>query len=151
MEEDKKVEVTLNYNNKGTMEEKIIPITFVCNDVIERFQSITDQTKVIQETWDEVKEIQSRISEEGRTPDMIKEDAKLLKENENKILKFNTKNFFKERFELLQIVLEDNGCEDELLLEYDFWNRKVEPGEIINFLTKCVYKDASKKKALVEL
>ena len=44
-----------------------------------------------------------------------------------------------DRFDLICDVLEDNGVKDDELYDYDFWNKKVEPSEIIRLLNKIAY------------
>jgi len=50
------------------------------------------------------------------------------------------------RFEIAKKLLDDNGIEDEELLDYNFWYEKVEPYVSNEFLQLAIYKDHDLKK-----
>jgi hypothetical protein len=147
------VDITLVYNNEGKLFEKIIPIFFTCNAIISRhneFDTIVEKAKEAQLF---IKVQQAKIA----TIKDVNEIKKINDEIEQKakdIEGIDFQGFFKQRFELIKIILKQNGITEEdepELYNYDFWDMCVNPADLNDFLAQCVYKDASKKKALVEL
>ncbi len=66
------------------------------------------------------------------------------------ILDTNNNGFFEERFRIIKRLLTDNGYKDnEMLMSSDFWEEKVDPADLAEFLELTVYKDADNKKKAV--
>jgi len=51
-------------------------------------------------------------------------------------------DFFKKRFKLVSGILKDNNIHDEFLHTFDFWDKQVEPSEMINVIARSINKDA---------
>jgi len=145
------IQVTLEYRGNKTL---TVGINFICNFVIRGYSKLMEKINSVQTLYQEIQAIQSEIAKGESTIESSAKNLKIVEDNTKTIKDLTKQDFFQRRFELITIILEDNNVSKEefgFMYEFDFWDRQVEPPEIINFITKCVYKDASKKKALVEL
>lgn len=66
--------------------------------------------------------------------DRLKELDAQDKELENEFKNYSKTDYFKRRFELIKDILEFNGCDNDMLYEYKFWDRKVTQKEINRFI-----------------
>ena len=64
------------------------------------------------------------------------------------IIDLSGEDQLRSRFEITKRLLNDNGVIDEDLLDYSFWDEKVEPHVSNEFLQLSIYKDHDLKKKL---
>ena len=63
------------------------------------------------------------------------------------IMEFNYNGFFDERFKIITKLLTDNGYKNnDMLMNVDFWQEKVDPADFADFLEVAIYKDSDDKK-----
>jgi len=142
-------EVRIKYSSRGEMKEKVVKIFFVSNKAIRLHDEITVQANHVVDLVNEINGYESKIAAMeslGEKEDAIRELKEKAKLATKKIREFSSESFYKERFNLVKMILEKNGVEDEQLLSFAFWDEDVEPIEMINFLKECMTKDQVKKK-----
>lgn len=153
----KEITYKLKYREKGEEKETPIKINFVSNYCNREFSSIIEEITSISNAW---KRINIIMEEKGAlvyrrtakkiTKDEFKTKIKAFDKEEKKlkeqIEEYSDNDFFKRRFNLIAQILEDNSVDDEMLTDFDFWDRKVDPSEIMAFLSGCVYKDLDTDK-----
>jgi len=153
----KKVTLNIKYREKGQDKEAGVGIDFISNYVSNEYTEITNEITGVKKAWDRMNVILQdrgdllfRLKEKQIEKDDFKDqDGKLLKESdvlEKTIKEYKDDVFFKRRVELIKQILEDNNCKIEMLYDFKFWDRKVEPAELMLFLTSAIYKDVDKKK-----
>lgn len=159
--ETKTVTYELNYNEKGKVKKYPVKISFIANDVRDKYSEIL---KVIAKTKDIFQRLTDILKEKGEIIS-INKDSKIedLKEKfvkldeeyvtlQKELEAIGKSDFFSQRRDIIKTILADNGYEDKLVQEDDFWSRKVYPESMNEFLNAVVYKDfnleeAVKKKA----
>lgn len=144
----KSVKLEIPYYDRDTKKERVKEVTIkrIFNWASEKHQEMTDEALKAQEKYNNIKELIKKTNDLfEKMPDNWKEIIKDLEEEIKKqteeIKEYKRSGFFKERFNLIKGILEDNEVTDPDLLNYDFWHRKVEPDVLVTFLAKAVYKD----------
>jgi hypothetical protein len=152
--ERKEVKCTVPYFDKGVLKEKEFGISFVSNYATREYHKILKDTLSVKQIWDEIGKINDEFSiilreKKDGWKDELSRIQETLKRKEDEIKKYNDESFFQRRFDLIKIILTDNGHKEEKYLSEEFWDRMVEPTDIINFLSAVANKDAYllKKKA----
>lgn len=137
----KVLDYDIPYIDKGKKKYYPVRIEYVMNYVYKENGKMFEVRKKTQEYADRI----GKIQEEGRTA-----TAERLEELNDELLKITNylegqTNFFERQFNLINSVLIDNGIENEVVNTLEFWEKKVEPGEIIAFLNAIIEKDTVSK------
>jgi hypothetical protein len=147
----KEIIYKLKYRDGGERKFIDIKIDFVSNYVIREYNNLISSTTDVKIKWDKVMDITNEI-EKLRTdkPEGYKVKVESLRKDvvsiSDEIMKHQPEGLLDKRFDIIKVILDDNGIKDESLLSFEFWDRKVEPQDIMEFLTFAVYKDIDKKK-----
>jgi len=141
----------LIYREKGEKKSRQLKIEFVSNymrrEIAEYFQLATQ----VKFQWDGIGNTLSEMA----SVKVLKEEgykAKLaeLEEKKNKlsddILKHNNTGLATKNVELVVELLKDNGYKDEHLIDLKWWDKCVEPSEVIKILNGALEKDINSKK-----
>jgi hypothetical protein len=151
--EKKKELIKIPYRQDGEDKEYHVEIDFISNRVRREFSDLAKNVNEINEKLNQLNDIAEEIigvqklRAEGweiKLRDLNND----LKELSNEINTFNDKEFFEKRYNMLKRIMQDNKVKDEFILSYEFWDEMVDPGEIMLILSKLLYKDLGKKKAL---
>jgi len=143
----KKISIKLDYvDEKGKAKTTSFRIGKIYNWAIREFQEIQDQAIEVQKKFESIKKYEaskSDIIKSGADDwhDQLKDVNKITDELADDIKAVGAGDFFKKRVALISGILKDNGYTDPIYKDFDFWDRRVEPDQIINFLTFAVYKD----------
>jgi len=116
-------EVRIKYSSRGEMKEKVVKIFFVSNKAIRLHDEITVQANHVVDLVNEINGYESKIAAMeslGEKEDAIRELKEKAKLATKKIREFSSESFYKERFNLVKMILEKNGVEDEQLLSFAF-------------------------------
>jgi hypothetical protein len=145
------LKATIEYREKGEKKETIFNIDFVSNWCIREYSDIMALSASVKMKWDRISDLRTEMMAISiEKPEGFREKSKEKKaelETLNKdIISFSENDFLKRRYELIETLLRDNGITDEKFFSFDFWDRCVEPSQVIKFITDCVYKDMGKKK-----
>ena len=152
----KEIKYELTYFKKGEELKKIIPIKFVSNRVYDLYADVAEKSNRLQILIEQQKkaiedfawistDVSYTLKERREKTQPIKDELdKIIKEIKN----LDNKAFVKERFNLIERILTDNGVTDSDLLNIDFWNDCVEPIEVWGFLSAAVTKDTNSKKKI---
>lgn len=147
----KKISYLLEYREDGEHKEIDIEIDFISNRVIKDYSDLILLAGEVEKAHNRISDIYTILASEKLTDKEI-EDYK--KEEENclaTILKFNDNGYFEKRFEILKRILIDNGYKnDKKLMSFDFWDESVDPFNLLEFMSKSVYKDIDNKKKLLK-
>lgn len=147
----KKIEYLLEYREDGERKVYQLEIDFVSNYCIREFNHIMQVVYDVQNKWDKIGDLRTEIAAlRTDRPDGYVEKSALL-ENEinslaNQITANDTEGILKKRFELVKQILSDNGYKEPFFYQYDFWDKCVDPAQIIEFISLCAWKDIPKKK-----
>jgi hypothetical protein len=139
----KKIEYNLEYREDGEKKFFLFVIDFVCNWCIKEFNAVMAMAFDIQNKWDRISNINSIIASENGNKKKLKEEEQ---ECLDYIIKYKDMDIVERRFAILKQILIDNGYKQEQFLNFDFWDRCVDPSTIIEFLGACIWKDIDKKK-----
>ena len=153
----KELTYNLKYREKGEEKKKHIVIKWVSNYCTREFREMLQSIDEVRKAKDNLEILMSERGtclNDGKNgaadwKDRMKKLDAEVEENTQKILSYNDNDFFERRFNLLKQIVEDNGIKDDDLLSFEFWDRNVEPSDMMEFLAAAVYKDISgdKKKA----
>jgi len=149
----KVIDYVLNYREGGNQCALSIKIDFVSNWVMKEYNEIISEVHKTQRLWDEIvflmadRKSVSINRAEGYQSRIDEIDAEILSKS-GSIEKISESNIFTRRFELLKTILTDNAVKDEKLFDFNFWDRCVDPSDMNDFLTQCVFKDIDKKKLM---
>lgn len=142
----KKIDYKLEYRESGEVKYFDLAIDFVSNRVIKEFSDLVLMGGEAEKAYNRISDIYTILAAEKLTKEEIDLLKVEIKACDNKILEFNENGYFEKRFNVLKRLLVDNGYKDEMILSFDFWDEKVDPINIIEFLYAAVYKDIEKKK-----
>lgn len=130
-----------------------VEVKFIPNYVHTELGKITVDIYHIKDIFSKRLDAMSEISamKTNGKPDKnrVRELEKKMKEFEQEIFKFSKTDFFKRRFELIKLVLENNGVAEERFLTLDFWDKCVDANDLVQFLDDVAYKDFEDKKKVV--
>ncbi len=90
-------------------------------------------------------------------PENWKEEIKKLKNEmsqvEEELTNYDYDSFVVDEMKIIRMLLKDNLIDDQRLYESDFWDYKVDPAIIKDFLETSIYKDLDSdlKKKLLEV
>ena len=145
------VEYDLNFRKKGKDGIKKLRVDFISKFVVDTWQLVISDMQKVQTLSDERMSLyQANIDNITKQlenyKEVNKENKKRIKEIEEEIIAIGEK-LLDRRFNIIQIILEDNNVDDEDLKSVEFWSRCVEPDVEIDFINAVVYKDYGKKKA----
>ena len=141
------IEIELEYtDSEGKDCIKKLKISKVFNWVMEAYDEIN---VIMAETTENFKEIQVIDKKIDGVLSLMKDDwyearAELLKEKKEltkKIRGVSKNGFFKKRFTLASGILKDNNINDDFLHSEKFWDRQVEPNQLVTFLQEAAFKD----------
>jgi len=147
----KKIDYILLYREEGEQKALPLEIDFVSNWCIREFNKIMKVAFDVQNKWDKISDITSEMAAlkfdkpDGYLDKMIRLESDM-SEMTAGILSHDSEMVIQKRFELIKQLLSDNGYKEPFLYDFDFWDRCVDPNNIIEFLTKCIWKDMPKKK-----
>ena len=144
----------LKYKEKRKTKSVMLEITDINNWSSREYQAIFKQATDASSLYKKIKRInedRGAVLFEGTqgSKDWKQRMEKLdkeLSEIEKKLENFDSDNYFKRRFNLIQEILEFNDIEHEFLYDFDFWDRKVSPDVIMEFLDKSVHCRLEDKK-----
>ena len=141
----------LEYRDKGQKKTLPLVIDFVPNICRKKYNSIAKKEFEVRKNWDKISDITTEISAlRTEKPDnwkeQIEEKQKQVKDCADNIQKIAEDDFFEERFEIIKIILEGNNIKESFIHDFDFWDSKVDPAIMIEFITICIWKDIDKKK-----
>jgi hypothetical protein len=141
----KTITYNIKYNEKGNINEIPVTIKFVSNYVMREYSEIMAEIGNVRKDWDTLTLITAKRellkNADGDNSEELEKIDSEIKKIEDNVRGYKDNDFFKKRFDLIQVILEDNGIENEMLLSSKFWDRKIEPQEIINFLNAAIAKD----------
>lgn len=147
----KSVDISIEYRKDGVDDEKIITIDFIPNSVLRLYYQVNEVINEVTKDSLLISELEISLqkTEDKKQQKIIFDKIKLLSD---KIQKVSKSDFFEKRFKLIHKILIANKCEDEDLLNKDFWDDYIEPSEMTDFINQAVSKDndSSKKKALIK-
>jgi hypothetical protein len=150
----KKVKIELEYFEKGESKKIDIIISRIFNWALKEHGEIIEEATQVQIKY---KNLQDKLDElsyesgnfEGSGKDLFAFRDKMqaeIKELTDGLNKYKDSDFFKRRFDLIVGILDDNGIDDERLKSFDFWDRQVDPEQLMIFLNKACYKDIAKNE-----
>lgn len=139
----------------GESKEINLKIDFISNGIIKRYNKLLSEMEFIRALWEKVQGLNAEISAyrlerpEGYS-EKIKEIDTEIKLMIKEINSFGSDEHLKERVDLISTILRQNKIENQLLSDVDFWENRVEPSVIIDFLQTAVLKDIdqTRKKKL---
>lgn len=150
------LKLDLPYIDQG--ERKIFPleIGFVSQWVIREINKILGETWGVQNRFNRMSDIESEISALNvERPGDFRQKIKDLEEELTEVVlgieNSGGEEILHKRFEVLKVLLTDNGYKDEtMFFDFDFWDRQVDPADIVRLLTESAWKDLNpdKKKAI---
>ena len=150
----KEINFKLNYRVKGKEHNIDLKVDFISNRIRNDYSKIITISQDVEKINNKINELSSEVLKEKiKKEDGYRDVVKTLKIEIDKhidsLLDFNNNDFFKDRIDLLQRILIDNGYEDnDLIMSFLFWDEYVEPADLIEFMTLAIYKDIDKKKVL---
>jgi hypothetical protein len=145
----KEIVYKVPYRLEGEDKEVEIKIDFISNRTMKDFSTLFTLAGKAEKAWNRISDINTLIMAEDDTPEVNQKFEIEIEECYSIINEFNDNGYFTQRAALLERILIDNGYkDDELLMSQDFWDECVDPSDLLNFMTKAVYKDVDKKKAV---
>jgi hypothetical protein len=143
---NKELDYEITYFEKG--EKKTIPVKicftsqYVTRKNDEIIYKVANFKKISDEIDYHLKESGTMLHERKEGwQEALKVSEKKRKELQEQMKAYSSENICKEQFELVKIILEDNGIEDERLYTYEFWDRKAARLEMTEFIVKVALKD----------
>lgn len=125
--------------DNGVARKWPVPISFVSNYIIKEYRKLGElRTQVLEaSSW-----IMSN-------QELIKSgDEEALREyKEKEAFIMSNDDFPSKQYELINQILVDNGIVDREINTYEFWDRKVDVTDAIEFLNAAVLKDSSKSNS----
>ena len=152
----KEVSFKLGYRDNGVDNEINIKVDFISNRVTKEYSVVMSLATQAEQANNRMSDLYSLMAsvEINKEDDWEKknEDYEIeLQECTDIILSFNDNNYFEKRHEVLQRILIDNKYgENEMLMSQDFWDEKVDPSDLILFLSTVVFKDFDTKKKVIQ-
>mgnify|MGYP003413936584 CR=1 FL=1 len=141
----------LVYREKGEKKSRQIKIDFVSNymrrEITEYFQAAFE----VKSNWNKLNDTASDIAalriekKDGYKIEVAALEAEQERITED-ILKHNNSGLVDKNVNLLIELLQDNGIKDEKMVDPKFWDKCVEPSQIIEILARALNKDTDKKK-----
>lgn len=155
--ERQEITIGIPYIKAGKEQVKKAEVSFISNGVISRYNRIALKLSHAVEDQEELQKmidvlagviVSERMSfrEKRAAAKPLKVQINSLKK---KIKESDHKQIMKDRFDLIQTILEQNGNTDEELKAWSFWNDMTEPATVWKFLTMAVTKDAGAGKKKV--
>lgn len=153
------IEIGIPYNCDGEDLLKKMKIGFVSNEMIRRYNllaiALSDAVTLQEEMNSKTSELadiivnkKMSLSEKRKAAILIKDELKFLKKQ---IKEENNRDLLAERFDLIKLILEKNGCSDKDLLSLKWWDENTEPHVSWTFLQMSVIKDMSGAKKKVNM
>ena len=141
----------LEYREKGEKKILSLSIDFVSNYCIREYAEISAAIATVKNSWQKISDLTTEITAAAiEQPEGYKqanaERKAQIEEYTKGILDYSDDKFLRRRFELIKLLLSDNGITDENFLSFDFWDRQVDPATANAFLDAAIYKDINKKK-----
>ncbi len=149
----KTIDHVLKFRSKGEDRYLTVSVDFVSNWVMREYNNILQIINDTQTKWNSIVEAMKKrealLAEmpEGFSAQLDVLDKEIRGHTEA-IKKNGEGDIFQKRFEVIKTILEDNGVKEEILYDYNFWDRCVEPSEMNEFLEACAWKDIDKKKVV---
>jgi len=142
----KEITFNLPYREEGEKKSIDIKIDFVSNYCIKQFNMIVQSAMDVKNKWDNIVILSESIAElqilkPNNSKDQIILKLKEIDKINSEIMAYETNDYLKNRYELVKQILKDNGCKNEMLMSYDFWDRQVDPEDLIKFIKDVVNKD----------
>ena len=152
----KEVFFKLGYRDAGVDNEINIKVDFISNRVTKEYSVIMGLATQAEQANNRISDLYSlitaaEINKEKGWENQIEDYKVELQECTDIILSFNDNNYFQKRHEVLQRILIDNKYgENEMLMSQEFWDEKVDPSDLILFLSTVVFKDFDTKKKVIQ-
>lgn len=149
----KEIIYKLPYREKGKQKEIEIKIDFVSNWVVREFNHIIQVVFETQKAWNStiLKSSEIKHLQEEKPEGYYERIEKLygeIKELTDQIQEIGKTDILQRRFEVIQVILEDNNVKEQKLFSFDFWDKCVAPEYMLDFLDKIAWKDIDKKKIM---
>ena len=148
----KEITCKVPYRDEGDDKEIKIKIDFVSQRTMKNYSDLVQLAGIAEDSHNRMSDLNTLIAAEQAEKkeghkERIDEYLKELKEQYDQILEFNDNGYFEKRYKILERLLIDNGHkENEMIMDVNFWDEKVDPADLIVFMTEAIYKDTSKKK-----
>lgn len=148
------LKIDLVYREKGEKKSRQVLIEFVSNYMRRQITEYFQLAYQVKYNWDRINDIISEVSGlRTAKPEGYKDAIDKLNvektELTEEILKHNNSGLVDRNVNLLIELLKDNGVKDEKLFDPAFWDKCVEPGQVIEILAKALNKDTGDKKKVV--
>ena len=146
----KQIDFVLNYRENGQQCSTLLSIDFVSNYYLTEYNKIMQMVYDTQRCWDSITSAMARrrSAEINGEEDKIKSLDSEIDKLSLKIQGYGESGIFQRRFQLVKVLLTDNGVTDDKFQDFDFWDRCVDPSDLNELLTQSAWKDIDKKKAL---
>jgi hypothetical protein len=143
------VKYKLNYRIDGKPKTVTIKVDWISNYCTREYR---DMMAVVDDIKKSYSELQLLMAERGNTllngkkrvsgwkDEMAKLDEKYTTIEES-IRAFDEKDYFQRRFDLVHQILKDNAIKQDYLYDFDFWDMRVNPTDMMEFLSAVIYKD----------
>jgi len=144
----------LEYREKGEPKIDVLPISFVSNWCVREFNELSETQYGVTTNWNKYLNIKSLISavesggDVGKTLEELEEEAEAVVQD---TLKYGDFNYEQRRFNLIKVLLEDNGIKNDKYFDFNFWDRKVEPAIQNGFIEQSIFKDIDLDKKKVRI
>ena len=99
----------------------------------------------VRSKWDRISDIESEISS-LKDKDRLKELEEERQICTDYIIDYGKTDLIEQRFKIIKRVLQDNGYNDDYIMNFEWWDTKVDPSDILTFINRCIFKDIDKKK-----
>jgi hypothetical protein len=147
----KELNYILDYRDNGEKKSVEIKIDFVSRGIARDFEALNKKQEGLRIKWNEVLDNEHLISEyKLEKPEgykiKIKEISDKNEQLQKEILSFDKNLFIEEQHALIQSILIDNGIKNKMLLDAEFWERKVDVQDMMIFILAVIYKDIDLKK-----
>ena len=141
--ERKTISYELEWFKMGFRQVKDFQISFVSNKTVREYNKYISDVQAVHE-------LSIKLSDLVQKSKALPNDVKIksdIASIEKEIREKASEDFFKRRFEIIYLILECNGYEkEEPFNDIKFWDNKVDPNTINDFITKCILKDVDKKQ-----
>ena len=160
---DEYLKYTLSYREKGENKEHILEFDFISNYLARKSGEFLIRMYEFLELHDKYNSILLKlgkikydidVEEEKEAKIKLKDEREGLivnkKEAEKKLLLFKETDSFDRKVEMIVYALKDNGYpEESKFLDSKFWDKCVEPKQLLNIINAIASDGAPKKKIAV--
>ena len=143
------LEYDLEYREDGEVKKDRLKISFVSNYCSREYNDISQTVLITTTKWEERNDVVSLMAAKKSGGEVEESIEELEQIHDNLVEEIRGEvgdGFFNRRFKLLEVILKDNGYKDSPYMNFEFWDRNVEPSVMNDFLEQCAFKDIPKKK-----